>query len=316
MMKKLLIFALALACALSVASCAAGEDAVSVATLSGPTGMGMAHMMAQNDGTYAFNVATAPDQLAAALISGACDIAAVPTNLAATLYQKTKGGVKMLAVNTLGVLYVLERGDSVHTLADLEGKTVTLAGQGATPEYALAFALSQSGVSATLDFKTEHAEVSALAASGLADIVLLPEPHVTALLMKDAGFRVALPLTEAFAEAAEKAGMPGGELTMGCVVARTEFFENHPEAVSRFMTDCAASVAFAGEDPEKAAAEIAAVGILPSEKIALAALPKCQLVFITGEDMQSVAAPFLAILHGANPASVGGALPDEGLYAE
>lgn len=287
---------------------------VRVAGLKGPTGMALAHIMANNDGAYEFTLAGAPTEVNGMVIAGQVDIAAVPINVGAVLYNKTQGGVKALALITRGMLYVLEKGDSVHSVADLQGKTIVTAGQGATPEYVTRYILDTAQVEAELDFKSEHAEVTTLAASGMADLVLLPEPQVTTLLMKDAGFRVALDVTEEFAAAAKQNGQEDARLSMSVVIVRAEFAQAHPDLVEKFMADLEASIAFANENPAEAAQEIAAQGIIPSAAVAEKALPSCTLVFVTGEDMRAQAAPLYEILFDANPAAVGGKTPDGAYY--
>lgn len=310
---RILAVAALIAALLSFSGGAMGETRV--AALKGPTGMGMGHMIAENDGRYAFTLAGAPDELTGGIINGSIDIAAVPTNLAAVLYNKTKGGVKMLALNTLGVLYVLEKGDTVHTAADLKGKTVVSSGQGSTPDYVLNYILKVNGVSdAVIDWRGEHSEVNGMAVGGMADIVMLPEPYVTALLAKDASFRIALDLTEEFAAAARADGKPEAVLSMGCVVARTAFIKENPEIVEAFMADCASSIQFALDEPEKAAQEIADAGVMASAEVAKSALPKCHLTFIAGEPMRGQIEPLFDIFFESNPASVGGALPGEDFY--
>lgn len=317
-MKKLikLVSVLTLALMLAVVfSNAALADTIKVAALKGPTGMGMAHMIADNDGTYEFTLAGAPDELTGAIIGGKVDIAAVPTNLAAVLFNKTKGGVKLLALNTLGVLYVLEKGDTIQTVQDLAGKTIVTSGQGSTPDYALSYILNQQGLTdVTVDWRSEHSEVSSMAVSGMADIVMLPEPYVTALLAKDSSFRVALDITQEFTAAAQKSGNADTVLSMGCVIVRTEYLEKNPDAVAQFMKDCEASIAFANESPDQAAQEIANAGIMANAQVALSAIPKCHLVFVAGEAMKTQVSPLFEILFAANPASVGGSLPTEDFY--
>ncbi len=298
--------------------CAAENQAektpVRVAALKGPTGMSVAHMMTENDGSYEFTLVAAPAEVNALVISGQVDIASVPINAGAVLYNKTEGNVKALALTTRGMLYVLEKGDSIQSVQDLEGKTILYAGQGATPEYVTEYILNTHGVNATLETEAEHAAVASKAIEGLADIVLLPEPMVTNVLMKNPDFRVALDITKEFADAARLSGVENAQLSMSVVIARREFAEAHPEQVAAFMRDLEASIAFANENVAEAAQEIAALEIIPAAKVAEKALPSCQLVFISGEDMQAQAAPLYDILFGANPASVGGKTPDETYY--
>ncbi len=307
----LLIVSLPFVCA---AENTADKAVVRVAALQGPTGMSVAHMMTENDGSYELTLVAAPAEVNALVISGQVDIASVPINVGAVLYNKTEGGVKALALTTRGMLYVLEKGDTIHSVQDLEGKTILYAGQGATPEYVTEYILSTFGVNATLETEAEHAAVASKAIEGLADIVLLPEPMVTNVLMKAPDFRVALDITEAFAEAAEQNGTADAQLSMSVVIARKEFAQAHPDLVAAFMEDLEASIAFANENVAQAAQEIAALGIIPAAKVAEKALPSCRLVFVSGEDMQAQAAPLYEILFSANPASVGGKVPDEAYY--
>lgn len=311
-MKKMmkLLAALLLAMGIAMVACTAEETpVVRVGGLKGPTGMALAHMMTENDGSYAFTLAGAPEELTGQIIQGNVDMAAVPINLGAVLYNKTQGGVQGLSLITRGMLYVLEKGDSVQAVADLQGKTIVSAGQGATPEYVMQYILEKNGVEATLDFKSEHAEVTTLAVNGMADIVLVPEPHVTTLLMKDASYRVALDITEEFARTAAENGYPEAQLSMSVVIVRTEFAKEHPELVEKFMADLEASIAFANENVEVAAQEIVDQGIIAAAAVAQKALPSCRLVFVSGADMKAQAAPLYEILFAANPASVGGTLP-------
>ena len=318
-MKKIIKLLAVLLLAVSLPFVCAAENSgettpVRVAALKGPTGMSVAHMMTENDGTYEFTLAAAPAEVNALVISGQVDIASVPINVGSVLYNKTEGGVKALALTTRGMLYLLEKGDTIHSVADLEGKTILYAGQGATPEYVTEYILAANGVSATLETEAEHAAVASKAIEGLADLVLLPEPQVTNVLMKNPDFRIALDITEEFAAAAKKNGFENAQLSMSVVIARKEFAEAHPDQVAAFMDALKASIAFANENVADAAQEIAALEIIPAAKVAEKALPTCRLVFVSGEDMQAQAAPLYDILFAANPASVGGQVPDEAFY--
>ena len=315
-MKKMMCIALALALCLALALGAAAEEAVNVLALKGPTGIGMVKLMEDNDGAYAFTLAGAPDEAVAAIASGAADIAAVPTNLASALYAKTNGNVQLLALNTLGVLHILEKGETVQRVEDLAGKTLYATGQGSTPEYVLNYILEQNGLTdkVNVEYKAEHSELATLAAAGQADLVMLPEPNVTSVLMNNADFREALDVTELFAEAAKKDGQEGTVLSMGCVIVRRAFAEQNPDKVSAFMDAYAASVAFVNEDVDAAAQMVEAQGILPKAAVAKQAIPNCHIVFVEGEEMKAQIKPFFEMLFEANPASIGGALPADDFY--
>lgn len=291
---------------------ASAPATVNVLTLKGPTGVGLAQMMTDKTEGYAYTLAATPQDAMAAVVNGSADIAALPSNLAASLYAKTNGGVKMLAITTYGTLYILANGDAIQSFEDLRGKTIYTAGQGANPEYILNYLLEQNGlvpgIDVTIEFKTEHAEVATLAAEGSAEIVMLPEPNVTSAMMKNADLRIALDLTEEWNKVSE------GKLAMSCFVVRSEFAEQDPEAVARFMADAKESVEFAVSDVPAAAAYCEALGIIPSAKVAEKAIPNCSFVFITGEEMKTTIQGYLQVLFDENPKSVGGAIPDDSFY--
>lgn len=291
-------------------------EKVRLGALKGPTAMGLAHLLANGADAYDVQLVGAPDEMVAMLTSGQVDIAALPTNLAATLYNKTNGNLRLLALNTLGVLSILEKGDTIQRVEDLSGKTVWATGQGATPEYTLRYILAQQGLTdqVQVEFKAEHAELATLAAAGEMDIVMLPEPHATALLMQDAGFRIALDVTEAFDEAAQKAGQEEMTLSMGCWVVRKEFAEQHPEAVAAFLQAYGESAAYVNEHVDESAQWIEEFGILPKAAVAAKALPNSHIVCVSGAEMRAQIEPLLSVWFEANPASVGGAMPGEDFY--
>lgn len=314
-MKKLFcaLCALLLLCAAVLPACAE-DEAARIFVLKGPTGMAFAHMMVNGDDEYAFTVAGAPDEITGQILGGNADIAAVPLNLACVLNSRSGGEVKILCLITGGMLYVLEKGESITGIQDLNGKSILAAGLGAAPEYVFNYILDTNGVSADVTYAAEQNEVVSLVLAGKADTVLLPEPHVSTLLSKAPGFRVCLSVTEEFEKAALADGYEDAEMHMSCVAVRGEYLEEHPDAVSKLMAQLEESIRFALEDPAAAAQEIAAAGIIPSADTALAALPNCALCFIAGEEMPGKALPMIGVLYNANPKAVGGKMPDETLF--
>lgn len=300
---------------LAVPACAQ-EAPMRVWTLSGPTGIGMVGMMRDNAGEYAFSLTSAPDEIVAAIASGEADVAACPTNLAAALYQKTNGGVRLLALNTLGVLHVVTADEGVQSIDDLAGRTVYATGQAAVPEYALSYILEKNGLAGqvTVEYVAEHSELATMLATGAAEIGVLPEPHVTAAIARNPSLRRALDVTALFEDAARADGSADMTLSMGCVIARADYAQAHPEELAAFMDAYAASVAWVNEDVEDAAAEVEKQGVMPSAAVAQAAIPNCHIVFVEGEAMRAQIEPLYRLLFEANPKSVGGALPDDGFY--
>ena len=314
-MKKILALFLAVVMLIGMAACSKNEKTgvtVNIGVLKGPTGMGAAWLMDQNEqglsaNSYNFTIAGAPDVLTGQLISGDMDMAALPTNAISTLYNKTEGKITVLGVNALGVLYVLENGDRINSVADLEGKTILASGQGSTAEYVLNYILEQNGVSAEIFWASEHSEAATLALSGEYDIVMLPEPFVTTVTTKNGSFRVALDLTR------EWEALGGGELTMGGIAVRTEFLEAHPDAVKAFVKEYANSVAFTNAQPADAAKLIAKYEIA-AEEIAKNAIPRCNIVWLHGENYKAKLENFLGVVYEANPAGIGGKMPGDDFY--
>ena len=305
------------------ASEAAAKTVIRLGMLAGPTGMGAAKLLADNAegrtlNRYENTLFTAPDQITAKLISGELDIAAVPTNLAAVLYQKTNGGVQLLALNTLGVLHLLTaQGETVNSLEDLKGKTVYSSGQAAVPEYVLNYVLDSAGIldQVKVVYEAEHDAVVAALAAGKATVAVLPEPKATAALMQVEGLTKTLDLTEEWNKAAEKAGSRS-VLSMGCVVVRTDFAKANDAAVKDFLKEYKASIEYM-KDPanlDAAASLCEQYGIIPKAPIAKKALPGSNLYYADGAEMKARIAPFYEVLFGFAPASVGGKLPDDGFY--
>lgn len=314
-MKKILALFLAAVMLIGMAACSKNEKTgvtVNIGVLKGPTGMGAAWLMDQNEqglsaNSYNFTIAGAPDVLTGQLISGDMDMAALPTNAISTLYNKTEGKITVLGVNALGVLYILENGDRINSVADLEGKTILASGQGSTAEYVLNYILEQNGVSAEIFWASEHSEAATLALSSEYDIVMLPEPFVTTVTTKNGSFRVALDLTR------EWEALGGGELTMGGIAVRTEFLEAHPDAVKAFVKEYANSVAFTNAQPADAAKLIAKYEIA-AEEIAKNAIPRCNIVWLHGENYKAKLENFLGVVYEANPAGIGGKMPGDDFY--
>ena len=292
-------------------------DPVRIAGLKGPTTMGLVNLLPmQEDGTanlsYDLQLYGTADEIVPLLTKGELDMAAIPANLAATLYQKTEGAIQVMAVNTLGVLYVVEKGDTVQSVADLAGRTILSTGKGTTPEYVLRYILTQNGIDpdqdVTIEFYSEAAEVTAQMAVAEDAIAVLPQPYVTSASMQDDTLRVALDLTAEWEKVCDT------QLITGVTVVRTAYAEEHPDVVAAFLEDYAASAEAAGADLDGTAALCEEQGVVAKAAIAKAALPACNIVCITGEEMQADVAGYAQVLYDADPAAVGGAMPDDGFY--
>lgn len=295
------------------AACSKKQDdtEIRIAALKGPTGMGMVKLAdKQNYPNYTVSIEASPDALNPRIISGEVDVAAVPVNLASVLYNKLDGDISVLAVSTLGVLYVLEAGSEVNSVADLAGKTVYATGQGATPEYILNYLLDKNGVAGSVEvnYVGEHAALATMLADGSAGIGMLPEPNVTSTLAGNDNLRIALNLTEEWNKVCST------ELVQGVVIARKSFVNEHPEAIEQFLREYEKSSAFVNENIDEAAKLIVDVGILGNVEIAKKAIPNCNISFSKGEAMHKAVEGMLTVLFEANPKSIGGKLPDKDFY--
>jgi NitT/TauT family transport system substrate-binding protein len=263
--------------------------------------------------TYEFTLDSGATTFVSALAKGDIDIAAVPSNVAATIYNNTKGGVQVMAVNTLGVLYIVERGSTVQSLADLKGKTVYATGQGAVPEYALRYLLKQNKLDpdkdVTIQWCADTTEALSYITKDASAIAMLPQPFVTVAMSKVDGLRVALSLNDEWQKLNN-----GSQLVTGVVVVRTEFAQKYPQQTAKFLEEYKASVEYTSTNPADAAALIAAQKIVPSAAIAEKALPNCNITFLAGADMKTALSGFLQILFDENAQSVGGTLPADDFY--
>lgn len=298
----------------------AEKVSIKVTGLKGPTGVGLVNLWESQDNgeaknDYEFYLAEAPEDAKNRLVTGDADIAAVPTNVAAALYKATEKKVKLLAVNTLGVLQIVEKGDTIQTVADLRGKTIYTTGQGANPEYVLNYVLEKNGIDpakdVTIEFVSTNDELATLLATDEnVKVAMIPEPSATTAKTKDESLRTALDMTEAWDEASGGAS----RLMMGCVAVRAEFAEEHPEAVKTFLEEYEASLKKAQEDLETTAQLCETYGVIPKAAVALKALPGCNLTFVAGEEMKEQISGYYQVLFDADPKSIGGELPDDGFY--
>ena len=300
------------------------EVNVRVTALKGPTAMGMVKIMEDsqknviNGNKYDFTIVASVDEVTPKLVQGETDIAAVPANLASVLYNNTDGQVQVLAINTLGVLYIVDTGDTLHSVNDLKGRTIYASGKGATPEYALNYILSSNGIDpekdVTIEWKAEHSEcVAALAtSSNESEIALLPQPFVTTAQAKNDKIKIALDLTEEWDKLQEGEENPSALLT-GVIVARTDFVKENPEAVKKFMDSYMKSVEYVNNNISDVAELIEKYDIVPAA-VAEKALPYCNIVFIEGKDMKDKLSGYLNVLKNQNPKSVGGEVPADDFY--
>ncbi len=288
------------------------ENPINIVALNGPTGIGMANL-SESTGKYNVQFVSQPDQVVSAISNGSVDIAAVPTNLASVLYNKTQGGVKVISLDSEGSLYILDTTGTVSSIADLKGKTIYATGQGANPQYVLEYLLQQAGMTpgqdVTINYLAQHSELASMVASGEAQIAMLPEPFVSVAETQNSNAKVAINLNDAWKQTT------GNDMALGCVIVRTDYLEANGDMVDMFLKDLKTSVDAANNDVDATAQLCVDKGILPNLNVAKAAIPRCSVVDITGDDMVEPINAFLNVLYSSNPKAVGGTVPaEDGFY--
>ena len=313
--KAILLILVAVATLVPVFASPVGE--VRFGVLKGPTGIGASYLLSENKEGKTINkytetiLAEATDMIGQ-LAAGQLDIAAIPTNAAVSLYNKTNGGVRIIALNTAGVLYILENGNAVSQVSDLKGKTLYAVGQGSNPEYVLRFILSRNGIDPDKDVDIQFldsAELTTRMATGEIEVCMLPVPAVTTVLTKNPSVRIALDLTDEW----DKLNM-GSKLTMGCVVVRTEFLKENKAAVLTFLREYQKSIEYVKANPAEAGQMCADFGIVPAAAIATKAIPDSNLIFVSGDAVRPYIEGYFQVLYDANPKAIGGAMPKDDFY--
>ena len=297
----------------------ASGAAVRVGSLKGPTSMGLAELMdraekGETENDYTFTMAGKADELVGSVANGDLDIVLVPANVASILYTKTQGNVNVIDINTLGVLYVVASDDSISSMEDLKGKNLYMTGKGTTPEYVMNYLLSENGLNdgdVTLEFKSEAAEVASVLKEDSSAVGVLPQPFATAACIQNEALKPVLDLTEQW-NLLNKENK--SQLVTGVTIVRSDFLKENEEAVKLFMEDHKASAAYTSEHLDEAAEMVAALGIVEKAPIAKKAMPACNIVCITGDEMKSALSGYLSVLEAADAKSVGGQLPADDFY--
>lgn len=312
--KRILATAMVVVMAVLAVGCGKKEETdetvIRVASLKGATSIGLVKLMEDSEAgltesNYQFNMYTAADEVVPLIAKGEIDVAAIPANLASTLYKKTEGAISVININTLGVLYILENGTQINSIADLKGKTVYMTGKGTVPEFAFKYILAQNGLSesdVTIEFKSEPTEVASILAQDAYAVGLLPQPFVTVALTQNEKARIAINLVDEWSD-----------MLTGVTIVRNEFLEEHEGLVKQLLEDYAASTTYVNENPEEAAEWVEKYGIVKAA-VAKKAIPGCNVTSIIGTEMKEKLSKYLEALYSQNPSAVGGQLPDEEFY--
>lgn len=297
---------------------AAEKIDINIAALKGPTAIGMVKVMDEaaagtTANNYKFSIEGTADAITAGMVKGDFDIAAIPCNMASVLYNRTEGGIRLAGINTLGVLYIVETGDTIQSVKDLKGKTIYATGLGTTPQYTLNYILNANGIDpdkdVTIEYKTEATEVASVLESSEDAVAMLPQPYVTTVLMKNEKLRIALNLAQEW----DAVSKDGSTVVTGVVIVNKAFLEKNKEAFDAFMKEYAASASYVNENIEAAAALTEKYGIFQAGPM-VKAIPDCNITMLQGDEMKQKVSGYLTVLFNQDPKAVGGKLPDEEFY--
>lgn len=292
---------------------------VRVGSLKGPTSIGLVELMERAEygetaNTYSFTMETAADTLLTMMVQEKLDIALVPANVASVLYNKTEGQVVVIDINTLGVLYMLSGDETIENIGNLQGKTIYLTGKGTTPDYVLQYVLEENGITkddVTLEYKSEATEVAAVLSQEKSAIGLLPQPFVTATMIKNENLSVIFDMNE---EWNRLQGEDESMMVTGVTVVRKEFLEENEGAVQLFLQDHKQSATYVNNETEAAAGLVVKTGIIEKEPVAMKAIPNCNITYIDSEEMKNALSGYLNVLYKKDAKAVGGNLPGEDFY--
>lgn len=297
------------------------QASINVVALKGPTSMGLSKLLKnQKEGKSkslsSYTIVDSPDQAVTAFVNGEADLATVPSNVAALLYQKLKGDVQVLHINTLGVLYILDPQGRVKSLEDLKGKTLYASGKGASPEYVLSYLLDEKGIdrkSVKIEWEQDHTQALQALAKDPDALALLPQPFVTVAQTKMKNLKVALDLTREW-DKVQEGKNPASALVMGVTIARKSFVDKNKALIDRYLEEAHESLNYVVNHPQEASRIIGEDLDIMKAPIAEKALPYCNLVYIDGQEMKDKLGGFLSVLFKENPKSLGGQIPGEDFY--
>jgi NitT/TauT family transport system substrate-binding protein len=289
---------------------------VTVYGLKGPSGVGMIQLF-ENPPQYPEAAITVealaqPDLMAARFISGSAKVGILPPNMAAKL-AGAGARIQIAAVLGTGMLSLLTSDPDVRRIEDLRGKTLSAAGQGATPEYVFRRILRSKGINPDRDlrinFSLAYPEIARSLISGRIDTALIPEPFATMARAGKPDLREAADIQQEWVRAGGRGNYP-----MTALVVDAGFAASQPLMLKTILQGFKDSAAWVTANPDKAGVLVEKHGLGIRAQIARAAIPRSNYVFIPAlEARASLEALYQAFLE-FSPAAIGGRLPGDGFY--
>ena len=292
---------------------------INMGVMKGPSGFSAAGIAMENgeinDLTrIELGVYSSPNEVIAKLSNGELDMAALPTNVAAKLFNKGVG-IRLAAITGEGMLQFITTDPSIETFEDLRGRTVTVPGQGATPDQLTQIYFSAFGYDTTefisLDYSVASAaQLTQLFIAGKKDLIVLPEPFLTMAKTKQPDTIILLDYQNIWQALT---GVENYPITV--LVVSDAFAQEHPEQLTAALEKVEQSIEWVNSNPAEAASKIEELQILTAA-LAEPSIPYCNLVYITGEDALERLDMYFSILQGFDYESIGGSIPDEQFYLE
>lgn len=287
------------------------ESKTRIAVLDGIDVLGTAKIKLSRDYAYTVTTCGSAEEIMNTVTEGKADLAALPLDLAAKLYNSTNGGVKIIAVNVLGAVHLLTGDSGVTSLADIKGKTVYATGKGGYCEYFINAVLTQNGIDPEKDVKIEYKEqdeLAALALDGTAKLCFVPEPYATRIVRENKEMKRLVDLNGLWEKST------GTKPVQSVVIARTEYIEKNPEYIETFLFHNEVSLNYLSSEDNQGINFLSENGYFSSFDLAAATVSASNLVFMKGEDMKPLIKGTFEAFYAVDPASVGGAIPDDGIF--
>lgn len=292
---------------------------LTVAGLKGPSSIGMLRMIESEpvfgeDVETEYQIVDEPQLMIARIMSGEADIAAVPINLAAVLYNKG-APYRLGAVTGDGLLHIVSSREDIGSVEDLKGKRIYCIAQGSTPEFVLRYVLEKSGIDpdteVELDFSFDHVAIAPQLIAGKVDLAVLPEPFVSIVASKNPAVQPVIDLQQVWAELSGT----GDTYPITATLVRNSLYREHPEALKAFFAAYRESIDWANANPAEAGGLAGKYMEMPAPIIAKA-MPRLNLRYQSPREARSRVEELYQVFHGFAPASVGGTIPGDEFYGE
>ncbi|MDX9846980.1 MAG: MqnA/MqnD/SBP family protein [Tenuifilaceae bacterium] len=292
------------------------KDYVTIATLKGPSAMGMIKLIDSlnhtSDKRIRVEILNEPIQVRKMVIDGTADFAILPTTMAAILYNR---GIdyQLAAIPVWGTLYLFGTDTTITAWNMLRGKTINLMGKGMTPDVLFKHLLIENGINPDVDVRLDyrfptHIDLANAVAAGQAKLGVISEPLVSLVMERNSKIKAIFDLN---AEWQKVMDMP---IAQTAFLVKGELANANKELVDRILKSYDYSTQWVNQNPDSAAHLIVKYDILPSVEVARKSIPRSNLYFSRVRSIRMEIESYLNVFYQMNPDIVGGRLPDENFY--